>query len=79
MTNKGAILRCPQIFESIHKYLILALLIRGVYNTCQLTRMHFCAGVIGQIIPWNFPILMMAWKLGPALCAGNTIVLKVSA
>ena len=37
-----------------------------------------CAGVIGQIIPWNFPILMMAWKLGPALCAGNTIVLKVS-
>ena len=38
-----------------------------------------CTGVIGQIIPWNFPILMMAWKLGPALCAGNTIVLKVSA
>ncbi|CAK0737882.1 Aldehyde dehydrogenase 2 member B4, mitochondrial [Coccomyxa viridis] len=35
-------------------------------------------GVIGQIIPWNFPILMMAWKLGPALCAGNTIVLKVA-
>jgi phenylacetaldehyde dehydrogenase len=33
-------------------------------------------GVIGQIIPWNFPLLMAAWKLGPALAAGNTIVLK---
>lgn len=33
-------------------------------------------GVIGQIIPWNFPLLMAAWKLGPALAAGNCIVLK---
>jgi phenylacetaldehyde dehydrogenase len=33
-------------------------------------------GVIGQIIPWNFPLLMAAWKLGPALATGNTIVLK---
>ncbi|KAG7385813.1 Aldehyde dehydrogenase, mitochondrial [Phytophthora pseudosyringae] len=33
-------------------------------------------GVCAQIIPWNFPLLMMAWKLGPALAAGNTIVLK---
>src|SRR5437660_12908516 len=33
-------------------------------------------GVCGQIIPWNFPLLMAAWKLAPALCAGNTIVLK---
>jgi aldehyde dehydrogenase (NAD+) len=33
-------------------------------------------GVVGQIIPWNFPLLMMAWKLGPALACGNTIVLK---
>lgn len=33
-------------------------------------------GVVGQIIPWNFPILMAAWKLGPALAAGCTIVLK---
>ncbi|CAL5223994.1 g6609 [Coccomyxa viridis] len=35
-------------------------------------------GVIGQIIPWNFPILMMAWKIGPALACGNTIVMKVA-
>ncbi len=33
-------------------------------------------GVVGQIIPWNFPLLMMAWKIGPALACGNTIVLK---
>src|SRR5712692_9094744 len=33
-------------------------------------------GVVGQIIPWNFPLLMAAWKLGPALATGNCIVLK---
>ncbi|KAJ5812019.1 hypothetical protein N7474_008320 [Penicillium riverlandense] len=33
-------------------------------------------GVVGQIIPWNFPLAMAAWKLGPALACGNTIVLK---
>ncbi|KFY32514.1 hypothetical protein V493_00135 [Pseudogymnoascus sp. VKM F-4281 (FW-2241)] len=33
-------------------------------------------GVCGQIIPWNFPLLMLAWKLGPALATGNTIILK---
>ncbi|KAM8720119.1 hypothetical protein ACLKA7_006207 [Drosophila subpalustris] len=37
---------------------------------------HEPVGVCGQIIPWNFPILMMAWKLGPALATGNTIILK---
>ncbi|OAX35843.1 aldehyde dehydrogenase [Rhizopogon vinicolor AM-OR11-026] len=39
---------------------------------------HEPIGVVGQIIPWNFPLLMMAWKLGPALACGNTIVLKPS-
>ncbi len=33
-------------------------------------------GVIGQIIPWNFPLLMLAWKIAPALAVGNTVVLK---
>ncbi|MDH2385319.1 aldehyde dehydrogenase family protein [Bradyrhizobium sp. CER78] len=33
-------------------------------------------GVIGQIIPWNFPLLMLAWKIAPALAAGNTVALK---
>ena len=33
-------------------------------------------GVVGQVIPWNFPLLMAAWKIAPALAAGNTVVLK---
>ena len=33
-------------------------------------------GVVGQVIPWNFPLLMLAWKVAPALAAGNTVVLK---
>ncbi|STY92939.1 acetaldehyde dehydrogenase ExaC [Moraxella bovis] len=37
---------------------------------------HEPLGVVGQIIPWNFPILMAAWKIAPALAAGNCIVLK---
>lgn len=35
-------------------------------------------GVVGQIIPWNFPLLMQAWKLGPALAAGCTVVMKTA-
>ncbi|WP_139297736.1 aldehyde dehydrogenase family protein, partial [Pseudomonas aeruginosa] len=37
---------------------------------------HEPLGVVGQIIPWNFPLLMAAWKLAPALAAGNCVVLK---
>lgn len=37
---------------------------------------HEPLGVIGQIIPWNFPLLMVAWKIAPAVAAGNTVVLK---
>jgi len=37
---------------------------------------HEALGVCGQIIPWNFPLLMQAWKLGPALAMGNTVVMK---
>ena len=37
---------------------------------------HEPIGVVGQIIPWNFPLLMLSWKIAPALAAGNTVVLK---
>ncbi len=37
---------------------------------------HEPVGVVGQIIPWNFPLLMQAWKLGPALACGCTVVMK---
>jgi aldehyde dehydrogenase (NAD+) len=39
---------------------------------------HEPIGVCGQIIPWNFPLLMWSWKIGPALAAGNTVVLKTA-
>src|SRR5215468_9301130 len=51
-------------------------------NTIPVQGKYFCytkhepVGVVGQIIPWNFPLLMQAWKLGPALACGCTVVLK---
>ncbi|HXW15431.1 MAG TPA: aldehyde dehydrogenase family protein, partial [Terriglobia bacterium] len=51
-------------------------------KTIPIAGNYFCytrlepVGVVGQIIPWNFPLLMQAWKLAPALAAGNTVVLK---
>ncbi len=51
-------------------------------KTIPISGDYFCytrlepVGVVGQIIPWNFPLLMQAWKLGPALACGNTVVLK---
>ena len=46
-------------------------------NTLSIV-MHEPIGVVGQIIPWNFPLLMAAWKIAPALAAGNTLVIKPS-
>ncbi|WP_411027484.1 aldehyde dehydrogenase family protein, partial [Salmonella sp. s54925] len=39
---------------------------------------HEPVGVVGQIIPWNFPMLMQAWKLAPALAAGCVVVMKLA-
>lgn len=46
-------------------------------ETLTYTR-HEPVGVCGQIIPWNFPLLMWAWKIGPAVAAGNTVVIKTA-
>ena len=46
-------------------------------NYFSFTR-HEPVGVCGQIIPWNYPLYMQAWKLAPALCAGNTVVMKLA-
>ncbi|KAL1333983.1 hypothetical protein HN51_062849 [Arachis hypogaea] len=40
--------------------------------------LHEPIGVAGQIIPWNFPLIMFAWKVGPALACGNTVILKTA-
>ncbi|DAA74506.1 TPA_exp: putative Aldehyde dehydrogenase [Trichophyton benhamiae CBS 112371] len=47
------------------------------HETFTYTR-HEPVGVCGQIIPWNFPLLMFAWKIGPALATGNSIVMKTA-
>ncbi|KAI3502234.1 hypothetical protein L1887_30266 [Cichorium endivia] len=58
--------------DKIHGLTVLA---DGPYHVQTL---HEPIGVAGQIIQWNFPLLMFAWKVGPALACGNTIVLKTA-
>ena len=70
----------PLAIDCIRYYAGLADKIQG--DTIPISGDYFCytrrepTGVAGQIIPWNFPILMAAWKWGPALAAGCTIVMK---
>jgi aldehyde dehydrogenase (NAD+) len=61
----------------------IPLVIRHFYHHAgwaQLLEVEFpgyrACGVVGQIIPWNFPLLMLAWKIAPAIATGNTVVLK---
>src|SRR5436189_3942470 len=70
----------PLTVKCYHYYAGWADKIHG--KTIPIEGNYFCytrhepVGVVGQIIPWNFPLLMQAWKWGPALAAGNTVVLK---
>jgi aldehyde dehydrogenase (NAD+) len=70
----------PLALDALRYYAGWADKIHG--QTIPINGNHFCytrrepVGVAGQIIPWNFPILMVAWKWGPALAAGCTIVMK---
>ena len=50
--------------------------ISEIDNNTVAYHFHEPLGVVGQVIPWNFPILMAAWKLAPALAAGNCVILK---
>uniref|UniRef100_A0AAX7VY94 Aldehyde dehydrogenase domain-containing protein n=1 Tax=Astatotilapia calliptera TaxID=8154 RepID=A0AAX7VY94_ASTCA len=67
----GQILGMFSYFSSHYKY--MQILFIPFYLT--FTR-YEPIGVCGQIVPWNFPLMMTAWKLGPALACGNTVVLK---
>ena len=70
----------PLAIDCIRYYAGLADKIQG--DTIPISGDYFCytrrepVGVAGQIIPWNFPLLMAAWKWGPALAAGCTVVMK---
>ena len=70
----------PLVIDCLRYYAGFADKIQG--STIPIRGKYFCytrrepIGVVGQIIPWNFPMLMTAWKWGPALAAGCTIVMK---
>jgi acyl-CoA reductase-like NAD-dependent aldehyde dehydrogenase len=70
----------PQAATTFRYYAGWVNKITGETNPTDPGFFHFTlrepVGVCGQIIPWNFPLLMAAWKLGPALACGNTVVLK---
>jgi aldehyde dehydrogenase (NAD+) len=70
----------PQVIETFRYYAGWADKIYGDVNAVSPQYFSYTlkepAGVVGQIIPWNFPMLMAAWKLGPALATGCTVVLK---
>jgi aldehyde dehydrogenase (NAD+) len=72
----------PQAAATIRYYGGWADKIQGntieVDDTVLAYTQHEPIGVVGQIIPWNFPIYMLSWKIGPALATGNTIVFKPS-
>eukprot|EP00891_Asterochloris_glomerata_P008274 jgi/Astpho2/8274/Aster-01357 len=72
----------PQCVEHIHYYAGWADKIHGKVIPVNGEMMAYTykepIGVVGQIIPWNFPLLMACWKLGPALATGCTVVMKVA-
>src|SRR5206468_7302615 len=70
----------PMVVDVLRYYAGLATKIHGeTVNTLESAFTYTLrepVGVVGLIIPWNFPLLLASWKLGPALACGNTIVLK---
>ncbi|MGV3527170.1 MAG: betaine-aldehyde dehydrogenase [Candidatus Sericytochromatia bacterium] len=77
--NESTFIDLPMAIDCIRYYAAAARMIGGqaipVPGALTYT-LKEPVGVCAQIIPWNFPLLMAAWKLGPALAAGNTVVLK---
>lgn len=78
--NESTYMDLPGTIETFRYYAGWATKIEGetinVNNNFFTYTLREPIGVIGQIIPWNFPMLMAAWKLGPALACGNTVILK---
>jgi aldehyde dehydrogenase (NAD+) len=70
----------PMVVDVLRYYAGLATKIQGeTVNTCETAFTYTLRepiGVVGLIVPWNFPLLLASWKLGPALASGNTLVLK---
>lgn len=70
----------PMAVDVLHYYAGLATKIHGetvnTFETAFTYTLREPVGVVGLIVPWNFPLLLASWKVGPALACGNTIVLK---
>jgi aldehyde dehydrogenase (NAD+) len=70
----------PKAAETFRYYAGWCTKIYGETNPSELSTFNYtlreAVGVCGQIIPWNFPLLMAAWKIAPALACGNTVILK---
>lgn len=70
----------PMVIDVLRYYAGLATKIHGetvnTFDTAFTYTLREPVGVVGLIVPWNFPLLLASWKLGPALACGNTLVLK---
>ena len=70
----------PMVIDVLRYYAGLATKIHGetinTFETAFTYTLREPVGVVGLIVPWNFPLLLASWKLGPALACGNTVVLK---
>ncbi len=70
----------PMVIDVLHYYAGLATKIHGetvnTFDAAFTYTLREPVGVVGLIVPWNFPLLLASWKVGPALACGNTIVLK---
>lgn len=78
--NENKFIAIPSMIDVLEFYAGLANKIQGETLSSPSNRFNYTIkeplGVIGAIIPWNFPLMLAMWKIGPALAAGNTIVLK---
>lgn len=80
--NEARLIAIPAMIDVLEFYAGAVTKIQGETLASPLNRMNFTLkeplGVIGAIVPWNFPLMLTMWKLAPALAAGNTIVIKPS-
>jgi acyl-CoA reductase-like NAD-dependent aldehyde dehydrogenase len=80
--NESKFIAMPAMIDVLEFYAGAANKIQGETLASPVNRLNFTlkepVGVIGAIVPWNFPLMLTMWKLAPALAAGNTIVIKPS-
>ncbi|KAJ1418227.1 Aldehyde/histidinol dehydrogenase [Sesbania bispinosa] len=80
--EQAANIELPMVVRMLHYYAGWADKIHGLTvpadGNYHVQILHEPIGVAGQIIPWNFPLLLFTWKVGPALACGNTVVVKTS-